>query len=90
MEYKGTLKFNNSNTEFVNPTIDINPIVQDVDPITNTISVHIWVITPGRARHFEELKNVKVNNLNYDENKPQELIDRVVEHLDNPENGYLI
>lgn len=61
-----TYKFEQFNIEIVNPTIEINPVVKEVNPINMSISVDIVLVTPNNSRFGVNLSDVLVENLNYD------------------------
>ena len=82
MKLEGEYKFpNQGDTIFKDPEITIDPIVRNVDPLTMTIHVDIYIPMEGSAkgRYYIDINPVPVNDLNYDVNKPQELIDRIVD-----------
>jgi hypothetical protein len=61
-----TYKFEQFNIEIVNPTIEINPVVKEVNPINMSISVDIVLVTPNGSKFGVNLSDVLVENLNYD------------------------
>ena len=61
-----TYKFEQFNIEIVDPTLTINPIVKEVNPIAMTISVDIVLTTPNGSKFGVYLTDVAVENLNYD------------------------
>jgi hypothetical protein len=61
-----TYKFQQFDIEIVNPTIEINPVVKEVNPINMSISVDIVLITPNGSKFGVNLSDVLVENLNYD------------------------
>ena len=74
-----TYKFEQFKTEIVNPTITINPIVRQVNPIDLTIDVSITLETPNGSKFGLDLEGVAVLNLEYD---GVTLTTRIMEHLE--------
>jgi hypothetical protein len=72
-----TYKFEQFNVEIVDPTLTINPIVQDVNPSTMTISADI-VLETTSAKFGLILKEIAVVDLNYN---AEQLEQRVLERL---------
>lgn len=73
-----TYKFPEFDIQVVDPTLAINPIVQDVDPNSMTISVSITLTDVSGSYFGLNLKGVVVINLNYNS---AELTTRVLENL---------
>lgn len=55
-----TYKFEQFKTEIVDPTIDISPVVTDVNPITMTISADIVMIDSSGSKFGIHLENIAV------------------------------
>lgn len=72
-----TYKFEEFNIEIVDPTISIDPIVNQVDPIKMTISANIFLQTTT-AKFGLILNDIAVIDLNYNS---QQLEQRVLERL---------
>ena len=70
-------KFEQFNVEITDPTVTINPIVREINPVLMTITVDLTLTTPS-TKFGVELDNVAVLNLNYDSDS---LTDRVMERL---------
>lgn len=66
------------NTTIISPSIDVNPIVKEINPNTMTISVNIVMIDSAGSEFGILLENVAVQNLTY---TSQSLTDRVMDHL---------
>jgi hypothetical protein len=82
MKLTDTYKFPEQypNAEFVNPTLDVLPIVERVDPINMTIHVQIRFEVDGVNGNFApNINPVPVNNLDYN---GTELVDRILERLE--------
>lgn len=73
-----TYKFPDFKTEIVDPTVEINPIVREVNPIALTINVEVTLITTNGSKFGLNLENVTVENLNYDSTT---LTERVMDKL---------
>lgn len=77
-----TYKFEQFNTEIIDPTIQINPIVREVNPSAMTISVNITLVTPNGSKFGVNLTDVVVENLNYDsETLQQRVITRLEDYI---------
>ena len=72
-----TYKFEEFNVEIIDPTVTVNPIVKEINPVLMTITVDVTLTTVSTTFGIE-LKDVKVLNLNYDSDS---LTDRVLERL---------
>lgn len=72
-----TYKFEEFNVEIIDPTVTVNPIVKEINPVLMTITVDVTLTTVSTTFGIE-LKDVKVLNLNYDSDS---LTDRVMERL---------
>ena len=84
MIVKGTFKFPEQweDVEFVNPVLEIHPIIKNANPFTMTIDVDIKFMVEGVTGGFSpDINPVPVNDLNYDTSKPQELVNRVLTRL---------
>lgn len=73
-----TYKFEQFKTEIVEPTITINPIVREINPIDLTISVDIIMTDSVGSKFGILLEKVKVQNLTY---TAETLEQRILEHL---------
>lgn len=73
-----TYKFEQFNIEIVNPTIEINPIVKEINPIELTISVDVTLTDASGSKFCISLEKVKVQNLTYTSDT---LHQRVLDHL---------
>lgn len=73
-----TYKFEQFKTEIVNPTIEINPIVKEINPIELTISVDVTLTDNAGSKFGISLEKVKVQNLTYTADTLQQ---RVLDHL---------
>jgi hypothetical protein len=73
-----TYKFEQFNIEIVNPTIEINPIVKEINPIDLTINVDIKLTDDSGSKFGISLEKVKVQNLTY---TAETLEQRIMEHL---------
>lgn len=74
---KYRFEYLNNGIEIIDPIIEINPIVREVNPQTMTISVDI-ILVVDNAKFGILLDNVQVQNLNYDKTT---LKDRVMGRL---------
>ena len=70
-------KFPQFNAEIVNPTIEVNPIVNDLNPQEMTLTADV-ILETHTAKFGVRLTDVPVNDLNYDY---VELITRVTNKL---------
>ena len=73
-----TYKFEQFNIEIVNPTVTINPIVKEINPIELTISVDVILTDSSGSKFGISFDKVKVQNLTYTADTLQQ---RVLEHL---------
>ena len=70
-------KFPQFNVEIINPTIEVNPIVNDLNPDAMTLTANV-VLETDTARFGVQLTDVPLNDLNYNYD---ELIERVTNKL---------
>lgn len=73
-----TYKFEQFNIEIVNPTVEINPIVKEINPIELTICVDVTLTDASGSKFGISLEKVKVQNLTYTSDT---LYQRVIDHL---------
>jgi hypothetical protein len=73
-----TYKFEQFNIEIVNPTVEINPIVKEINPIELTICVDVTLTDASGSKFGISLEKVKVQNLTY---TADTLKQRVLDHL---------
>ena len=66
-------KFPQFNIEIINPTIKVNPIVNDLNPNAMTLTADV-ILKTDTAKFGVQLTDVPVNDLNYNYD---ELVDRV-------------
>ena len=71
-------KFEEFKVTFVDPTITINPIVREINPIDMTITVDVTLTDSVGSKFVVTLNGVKVQNLTY---TSETLTERVMEHL---------
>ena len=82
MNFKGTYRFpNQTDIEFVDPTIEISPIVNNVNPIDMTIDVETFIAMEGSAKgkFFVNINPVPVDNLDYNAGQ---LVERITTRLE--------
>ena len=72
-----TYKFDQFDLEIVDPTVTIDPTVQDVNPIAMTIAANVTLST-STASFGVFLKDIAVENLDYNSETLQE---RIMEKL---------
>lgn len=70
-------KFPQFNIEIIDPTIEVNPIVNDLNPNAMTLTADV-VLETDTAKFGVRLTDVPVNDLNYDYD---ELVARVTTKL---------
>lgn len=74
-----TYKFEQFKVEIVNPTVEVDPIVKEINPNTMTIVADVVLIDSSGSKFGVRLENVEVQNLNY---TYQSLVERVMENLE--------
>lgn len=82
MQIIGTYKFpNQTDIEFTDPTIEIIPIVNQVNPESMTISVEVYIPMEGSAKGkwYIDINPVPVLNLDYNGG---ELVTRILDRLE--------
>lgn len=72
-----TYKFPQFNIEIIDPTIEVNKVVNDLNPDTMTLTANVVLIVDS-ARFGVGLTDVTVNDLNYNY---EQLCERVVSKL---------
>ena len=70
-------KFPQFNVEIINPTIEVNPIVNDLNPDAMTLTANV-ILETDTAKFGVQLTDVPLNDLNYNYD---ELIERVTNKL---------
>lgn len=82
MKIIGTYKFpNHTDITFEDPTLEITPIVRNVNPETMTIDVDVFIPMEGSAtgKFWIDINPVPVKNLDYNSS---ELVSRITERLE--------
>ena len=70
-------KFPQFNVEIINPEIEVNPIVNDLNPDAMTLTANV-ILETDTAKFGVQLTDLPINDLNYDYD---ELIERVTNKL---------
>ena len=70
-------KFPQFNIEIIDPTIEVNPIVNDLNPNAMTLTADV-ILETDTAKFGVQLTDVPVKDLNYNYD---ELVDRVITKL---------